>query len=198
MASESKNNRVATIISGVFFLLVACALFYATFSLRSSAQGRELKISLAELYTSSVTYGDYLTVEDTGAVVTAASDITDEMGNPLGRAFILNGISNYVFLAGTGEQFTDTTGKQAISLEPGQLIPVAFQARIANKNAIKPLGAEQFAIQNGMSTGQPFYLVETGVTKADTSIPLYLTMAFGFLALVFSAGSWWSLMKKKP
>lgn len=197
MASQAKHNRTATIISGIFFLIVACALFYATFSLRSAAQGRELKISLAELYTSSVTYGDYLTISDTGAVVTAASDITDEMGNPLGRAFILNGISNYVFLAGTGEQFTDTTGKEAIALQPGQLIPVTFQARIDNEGAVKPIGAEQFAIQNGMSTGQPFYLVETGVTKGDNSIPFYLTMLFGILALVFSAGSWWSLLKKK-
>lgn len=197
MASQAKHNRLATIISGIFFLLVSGALFYVTFSLRSEAQGREMKISLAELYTGTATYGDYLTIEDTGAVISSASDIVDQHGMPVGRAFILNGIPNYIFMVGVAEQFTDTTGKQEIPVQPGMYIPSAFYARINTESDGAPFGAEDFAIQNGLSTGMTFYTVQVGVTKGDTTVPFYLTLAFGVLALFFSAASWRSLMKKK-
>lgn len=197
MSSKSKNNTTATVISGLFFLAIACALLFVTFSLRSEAQGRELKVTLSDLYSGKATYGDYITVQDTGVVISAASDIVDEFGSPIGRAFILNGIPNYIFLVGTADQFTDTTGKQAIGLQTGTLIPVAFQARVSTRSEAIPMGMEEFALANGMSTGQQFFSVETGVTKTDTSVPFYLTMAFGAIALLFSGASWWSLIRKK-
>lgn len=197
MASQAKNNNIATVISGVFFLLLSLVLFYVTYSLRSEAQGREMKITLGELYTSTATYGDYLTIQDTGAVISSAADITDQYGMPVGKAFILNGISNYIFLLGVTDQFEDTTGQTMIQIQPGTFIPGAFYARVNTETEGAPLGTEEFAVQNGMSTGQPFYVVQVGVTKADTSVPFYLTMAFGALGLFFSAASWWSLMKKK-
>lgn len=197
MASQAKNNRIATIISGIFFLLIAGVLFFVTYSLRSEAQGREIKVSLAELYTSSVMYGDYITFSDTGAAISAASNIVDEHGMPLGRAFILNGIPNYIFMVGITDEFTDTTGQQQIPLEPGTYIPGAFYARVNTESDGTPMGMEEFAIQNGLSTGMPFYAVQVGVTKTDTSVPFYLTLGFGALALFFSGASWWSLLKKK-
>lgn len=197
MASQAKHNRLATIISGVFFLIVSGVLFYVTFNLRSEAQGREMKITLAELYTGTATYGDYLTVSDTGAVISAASDIVDERGTPLGRAFILNGIPNYIFMAGVADQFTDTTGQQQIGIAPGAYIPGAFYARVNTESDAGPFGAEDFAIQNGLNTGMPFYVVQVGVTKADTTVPFYLTLTFAVLALFFSLASWRGLMKKK-
>lgn len=197
MASQAKHNRTATIISGIFFLLVAGALFYVTFSLRSEAQGREMKITLAELYTGTATYGDYLTVSDTGAVISAASDISDQNGTPVGRAFLLNGIPNYIFMVGVAEQFEDTTGNPMILIEPGTYIPSAFYARVNTENDGAPFGAEDFAIQNGLNTGMPFYMVQIGVTKGDTTVPFYLTLAFGVLALFFSLASWRGLLKKK-
>lgn len=197
MSSQTRNNRLATILSGVIFLVIALVLFYVTYSLRSEAQGREVKVSLPELYTSSVTYGDYITFSDTGAVISAASDITDEYGMPLGRAFILNGIPNYIFMVGVSDAFTDTTGKQAIGIVPGTYIPAAFYARVNTESEGAPIGMEGFAVQNGLNTGQSFYAVQVGVTKTDTSVPFYLTMGFGILALFFSAGSWWSLARKK-
>lgn len=197
MASQAKHNRTATIISGIFFLLVSGALFYVTFSLRSEAQGREMKITLAELYTGTATYGDYLTVSDTGAVISAASDISDQNGTLVGRAFLLNGIPNYIFMVGVAEQFEDTTGNPMILIEPGTYIPGAFYARVNTESDGAPFGAENFAIQNGLNTGMPFYTVQVGVTKADTTIPFYLTLAFGVLALFFSLASWRGLLKNK-
>lgn len=197
MSQAKKHNRLATIISGVFFLLVSGVLFYVTYSLRSEAQGREMKISLAELYTGTATYGDYLTVEDTGAVISSASDIVDQYGMPVGRAFILNGIPNYIFMVGVADQFTDTTGKQEIPIQPGMYIPSSFYARVNTESDGSPYGAEDFAIQNGLSTGMSFYTVQVGVTKTDTSVPFYLTLAFAVLALFFSGASWRSLMKKQ-
>lgn len=196
MASQAKNNKIATIISGVFFLLMSGVLFYVTFSLRSEAQGREMKVSLADLYSKTPTYGDYLTIADTGAVISATSPITDETGLPIGRAFILNGISDYVFLVGSTDAFTDTTGTMAISIQPGALIPGAFYARINTSTDGAPMGTEEFAIQNGLSTGQKYYCVQIGVTKTDTSVPFYMTLAFGIIGLIFSAASWRGLMKK--
>lgn len=197
MSSKASNNNTATVISGLFFLAIAGALLFVTFSLRTEAQGREINVTLADLYAGKAVHGDYITVQDTGVVISAASDIVDEFGSPLGRAFILNGIPNYVFLVGSAEQFTDTTGKQAIGLQAGTLIPVAFHARVSTLSESVPLGMEEFAIANGMSTGQKIYSVETGVTRSDTSVPFYLTMAFGIIALMFSGASWWSLIKKK-
>jgi hypothetical protein len=202
MASSSqqskKHNNIATVIAGVFFLLIALVLFYVTYSLRSEAQGREMKITLAELYTGTATHGDYLTIQDTGAVISSAADINDQYGMPVGRAFILNGIPNYIFMVGITDQFQDTSGKELIAIQPGTLIPGAFYARVNTETELPPMGAEDFAIQNGLSTGMPFYLVQVGVTKSDTSVPFYLTLGFGALALFFSAGSWWSLARKKP
>lgn len=200
MAANSqsrKHNRTATIISGIFFLLIAGALAYVSFSMKNEAQGREMKISLAELYTSTATYGDYLTISDTGAVISSATDIVDEHGMPLGVAFILNGIPNYVFMVGIAEQFTDTTGKQAITIAPGAYIPGAFYARVNTETDGAPMGTGEFAIRNGLSTGQPYYVVQVGVTKADTRVPFYLALAFAILAFFFSVASWWSLLKKK-
>jgi hypothetical protein len=196
MASQAKNNKIATIISGIFFLLISLVLFYVTFSLRSEAQGREMKISLADLYSKTPTYGDYLTIADTGAVISAATNVVDESGLPIGRAFILNGISDYVFLIGVTDEFTDTTGTVKISLQPGMLIPAPFYARINTENDGAPMGTEEFAIQNGLSTGQKYYCAQIGVTKTDTTVPFYLTLAFGIIGLVFSAASWRGLVKK--
>lgn len=198
MASQAKNNRIATIIAGTFFLLVAGALFFVTFSLRSEAQGRELKVSLAELYAGEVMHGDYLVIEDTGAVVSASSNVVDEHGTPMGYAFMLNGMTNYVFLVGLTDEFTDTSGRVITEIKPGTLMPEAFYARVNTESDVAPFGAEEFAIQNGLSTGQEFFLLQTGVTKGDTTIPFYLTMAFGAIAVFFSIGSWWSMLKKKP
>jgi hypothetical protein len=195
--SQAKNNRIATIIAGIFFLLVAAALFYVTFSLRTEAQGRELHVSLADLTSGEVTYGDYLVIEDTGAVVSAASNIVDERGTPMGYAFLLNGITNYVFLVGLTDEFADTTGAVINSIGPGTMLPNAFYARVNTASDPGPFGAEDFAIRNGLSTGQQFFVVQTGVTRSDTTVPFYLTLAFGVLALIFSAGSWWGLAKKQ-
>jgi len=191
--SQARNNHIATIISGVFFLLIAGVLGYVTFSLRSEAQGREINVTLADLYAGTPTYGDYITIKDTGVVISAASDIVDQDGMPLGRAFILNGMPHYVFLVGTSEQFTDTTGQQAIGLQPGTLIPVAFKARINTQSDAVPFGLEKFAMTNG----QTVYSVETGVTKMDTAVPFYITLVLSVLALIFSIASWRGLAKKK-
>lgn len=197
MSSKATNNKIATIISGVFFLLISGALLFVTFSLRSEAQGRELKVTLADLYSGTPTYGDYLTIADTGVVISAASDIVDEFGQPIGRAFVLNGIPNYIFLVGTAEQFTDTTGQQAIGLQAGTLIPVRFNARVNTLSDAIPRGMQEFAIANGLSTGQKIFSLETGVTKTYTSVPFYLTLAFGIIGLILSAASWRGLMTKK-
>lgn len=196
MASQAKNNKVASIIAGIFFLAVACALLYVTFSLRSEAQGRELKVTLADLANGKVTYGDYLIIEDTGAVISASSNIVDELGQPVGTAFLLNGMTNYVFLIGITDEFTDTTGKSIVALAPGSLMPNAFYARVNTVNDGVPRGTEDFAVLNGLSTGQEFFVLQTGVTRTDTTVPFYLTLAFGILGLFFSAGSWWGLIKK--
>jgi len=197
MASQARNNNLASIISGTFFLVIALALFYVTFSLRSEAQGRVIKVTLADLYAEEANYGDYLTVADTGMVISTAADIVDEFGSPLGRAFILNGIPNYVFLVGAAEQFTDTSGTIAIGLQSGSLVPVGFHARVNTVSESVPYGLKEFAVTNGVSTGQKIYAVQTGVTKGDTSVPFYLTLGFGVLGMLFSAASWWSLMKRK-
>lgn len=197
MTSQAKNNKIATIISGIFFLLMSGVLFYVTFSLRSEAQGREVKVTLADLYAGTVTYGDYLTIEDTGAVISAATNVVDETGLPIGRAFLLNGIPNYVFLVSATEELMDTTEQKQISLQPGTLVPDAFYARINTESDGAPMGTEEFAIRNGLSTGQPYYCLQTGVTKTDTSVPFYMTLAFGIIGLIFSAASWRGLMKKK-
>lgn len=196
MASQAKNNKIASIIAGVFFLLVSAALFYVTFSLRTEAQGRELKVGLQELTSGEVMNGDYLVIEDTGAVVSAASNIVDETGKPVGYAFLLNGITNYVFLVGLTDQFTDTAGNVISAIGPGTMLPAAFYARVNTKSDQGPIGAEDFAIQNGLSTGQQFFVLQTGVTRTDTTVPFYMTLAFGVIGLIFSAGSWWGLVKK--
>jgi hypothetical protein len=196
MSSQAKNNKIASIIAGIFFLLVSAALFYVTFSLRTEAQGRELKVSLQELATGQVTHGDYLVVSDTGAVVSAASNIVDEMGKPVGYAFLLNGMTNYVFLVGLADQFTDTAGNPIAAIGPGTMMPNAFYARVNTKSDPGPIGAEDFAIENGLSTGQEYFVLQTGVTRTDTTVPFYLTLAFGILGLIFSIGSWWGLIKK--
>lgn len=196
MASQAKNNKIASIIAGVFFLLVSAALFYVTFSLRTEAQGRELKVGLLELTSGEVMNGDYLVIEDTGAVVSAASNIVDETGKPVGYAFLLNGITNYVFLVGLTDQFTDTAGNVISVIGPGTMLPAAFYARVNTKSDQGPIGAEDFAIQNGLSTGQEFFVLQTGVTRTDTTVPFYMTLAFGVIGLIFSAGSWWGLVKK--
>jgi hypothetical protein len=197
MSSQARNNRIATIIAGIFFLLIAGALFFVTFSLRTEAQGRELKVSLAELYSGEVTYGDYLVIEDTGAVISAATNVVDEHGTPIGYAFLLNGMTNYVFLIGLTDEFADTSGNKIPVIAPGTLLPGAFYARVNTASDVAPFGAEEFAIENGLSTGQPFFTVQTGVTRSDTTVPFYLTLGFGVLALVFSAASWRGLAKKK-
>lgn len=196
MASQAKNNKIASIIAGIFFLLVALALLYVTFSLRTEAQGRELKVDIAGLASGNVTYGDYLVIEDTGAVVSASSNVVDEHGTPMGVAFLLNGMTNYVFLIGLTDEFTDTSGRMINSLAPGTLLPNAFYARVNTVNDVAPFGAEEFAIQNGLSTGQEFFVLQTGVTRTDTTIPFYLTMGFGILGLFFSVGSFWGMRKK--
>jgi hypothetical protein len=196
MSSQAKNNKIASIIAGVFFLLVSAALFYVTFSLRTEAQGRELKVGLQELSTGQVTYGDYLVIEDSGAVVSAASNIVDELGKPVGYAFLLNGMTNYVFLVALTDQFTDTAGNVISSIGPGTMMPDAFYARVNTQSDPGPIGAEDFAVQNGLSTGQQFFVLQTGVTRTDTTVPFYLTLAFGVIGLIFSAGSWWGLVKK--
>lgn len=196
MSSQTRNNRLATIIAGTFFLAIAAVLLYVTFSLRSEAQGRELNVSLAGLYTGEATYGDYLVIKDTGAVVSAASNIVDERGTPVGYAFLLNGITNYVFLIGLTDEFADTTGQAINRIAPGMLLPNAFYARVNTASDAAPAGAKEFAIQNGLSTGQSFFTVQTGVTKSDTTVPFYLTMVFAALALFFSIGSWWGLLRK--
>ena len=197
MATKKKEGNLATIISGIVFLAIAGVLFYVTFTLRSAAQGRELKVSLAELYTQNATYGDYLTVEDTGAVVSSASDISDEMGQPIGRAFILNSIPNYIFMIGIADQMTDTLGNAVPQVLPGTLLPRAFYCRVNTEGDTPPMGAENFAVQNGLNSGAQFYMVQVGVTKGDTSVPFYMTMGFGIIAVFFSLGSWWSMMRKK-
>jgi hypothetical protein len=196
MSSQAKNNKIASIIAGTFFLLVSAALFYVTFSLRSEAQGRELKVGLQELATGQVTYGDYLVIEDSGAVISAASNIVDELGKPVGYAFMLNGMTNYVFIVGLAEQLEDTAGNAITAIGPGVMLPNAFYARVNTQTDPGLIGAEEFAIQNGLSTGQQFFVVQTGVTKGDTTVPFYLTLAFGILGLIFSIGSWWGLVKK--
>ncbi len=196
MSSQARNNKIASIIAGVFFLLVSAALFYVTFSLRSEAQGRDLKVGLQELATGQVTYGDYLVVEDTGAVISAAANISDETGKPVGYAFMLNGMTNYVFLVGLAEQLEDTLGNPITKIGPGVMMPTAFYARVNTQSEPGPIGAEDFAIQNGLSTGQQFFVLQTGVTKGDTTVPFILTLAFGIIGVIFSIGSWWGLVKK--
>lgn len=197
MSSQARNNNIASVIAGVFFLLVSAALFYVTFSLRSEAQGRELKVGLQELASGEVTYGDYLVIEDTGAVISAAANISDETGKPVGYAFMLNGMTNYIFLVALTDQFEDTAGTIINQIGPGTMMTSAFYARVNTQSDPGPIGAEDFAIQNGLSTGQEYFVVQTGVTKGDTTVPFYMTLAFGVLGLIFSAGSWWGLVKKK-
>jgi hypothetical protein len=196
MATQAKNNKIAGIIAGSFFLAVAIALFYVTFSLRSEAQGRELKVNLAQLVSGEVKHGDYLVIADTGAVISASSNIVDEFGTPHGVAFLLNGITDYIFLIGLTDEFADTTGKQITTLAPGTLLPGPFYARVNTESDVAPAGTEEFAIRNGLSTGQPFFVLQTGITRTDTTVPFYLTLAFGILGLFFSFGSWWGLIKK--
>ncbi len=197
MSTKARNNNLASIISGIFFLLIAVVLLYLTYSLRSEAQGREVKVTLADLYAGNAIHGDYLTIQDTGIVISAAADITDEFGTPLGRAFLVNGIPNYVFLVGAMEQFTDTSGVQAIGLQAGTMIPVAFNARVNTVGDVAPLGLKEFALANGLSTGQQVYSLETGITKGNASVPFYVTFCFGVFAVIFSGASWWGLLKKK-
>jgi hypothetical protein len=196
MASQARNNKIASIIAGVFFLLVGAALFYVTFNLRSEAQGREMKVSLQDLATGKVTYGDYLVVADTGVVISTASSISDELGKPVGYAFMLNGMTNYIFLVGLTDQFTDTAGTAISAISPGTMLPTAFYARVNTQSEPGPIGAEDFAVRNGLSTGQPYFVLQTGVTKGDTTIPFYLTLGFGVLAVIFSIGSFWGMRKK--
>ena len=197
MTSNSKNSNIASVFSGLFFLAIAATLLYLTWSLRSDAQGRELNVSLGDLYENKIGYGDYITLMDTGVVISAASDIVDEDGKPFGRAFILNGVPDYVFLVETGEALMDTTESMIIPLQPGTLIAPAFKARVNTESDAAPKGLREFATQNGLSTGKNVYSLQAGLSKADNSVPFYITMAFGILALIFSVSSWVGMTRKR-
>lgn len=197
MTNKSKNSNIASVFSGVFFLAIAVTLLYLTWSLRTDAQGRELNVSLGDLYENKISYGDYITLMDTGVVISSASDIVDEDGKPLGRAFILNGIPDYIFLVETDEALMDTTESMIIPLQPGTLIAPAFKARVNTESDATPKGLREFATQNGLSTGKPVYSLQAGLSKSDNSVPFYITMGFGILALIFSVSSWVGMMKAK-
>jgi len=197
MTTQSKNSNIVSVFSGLFFLAIAAVLLYLTWSLRSDAQGRELNVSLGDLYENKIGYGDYITLMDTGVVISSASDIVDEDGKPFGRAFILNGIPDYIFLVETGEALMDTTKSMIIPLQAGTLIASAFKARVNTESDAAPKGLREFATQNGLSTGKPVYSLQAGLSKSDNSVPFYITMGFGILALIFSVSSWAGMMKKK-
>jgi|GEM_PF-1757443 len=197
MTTQSKNSNIVSVFSGLFFLAIAAVLLYLTWSLRSDAQGRELNVSLGDLYENKIGYGDYITFMDTGVVISSASDIVDEDGKPFGRAFILNGIPDYIFLVETGEALMDTTKSMIIPLQAGTLIASAFKARVNTESDAAPKGLREFATQNGLSTGKPVYSLQAGLSKSDNSVPFYITMGFGILALIFSVSSWAGMMKKK-